>query len=84
MHKELCNEAIDVMKALRETDANFIVGEVQLYLTDVDGLIMELCIGVDDDGELRKSMNHYDNVEELRNARDEDHSDDLQNQGLLN
>ena len=84
MHKELCNEAIDVLKALRETDANFLVGEVQLYLTDVDGLIMELCIGVDDDGELRKSMNHYDNVEELRNARDEDHSDDLQNQGLLN
>ena len=50
MHKELCNEAIDVLKALRETDADFTVGEVQLYLTDVDGLIMELCIGVDDDG----------------------------------
>ncbi len=84
MHKELCNEAIDVMKALRETDANFIVGEVQLYLTDVDGLIMELCIGVDDDGELRKTMNHYDDIEELRNARDESQSEDLQEQGLLN
>ena len=84
MHKELCNEAIDVLKALRETDANFLVGEVQLYLTDIDGLIMELCIGVDDDGELRKTMNHYDNMEELNLARDEEFSDDLQEQGLLN
>ena len=84
MHKELCNEAIDVLKALRETDADFIVGEVQLYLTDVDGLIMELCIGIDDDGEVRKSMSHYDDLDELRTARDEQFSDDLQEQGLLN
>ena len=84
MHKELCNEAIDALKALRETDANFTVGEVQLYLTDVDGLIMELCIGIDDDGELRKTMSHYDDLDELRTARDEQFSDDLQEQGLLN
>ena len=84
MHKELCNEAIDVLKELRETDANFTVGEVQLYLTDVNGLIMELCIGIDDDGELRKSMSHYDNIEELNLARDEQFSEDLENQGLLN
>ena len=84
MHKELCNEAIDALKALRETDANFTVGEVQLYLTDVDGLIMELCIGIDDDGEVRKSMSHYDDLDELRTARDEQFSDDLQEQGLLN
>ena len=84
MHKELCNEAINVMEALKETDADFTVGEVQLYLTDVDGLIMELCIGVDDDGELRKTMNHYDDIEELRNARDESQSEDLEEQGLLN
>ena len=84
MHKELCNEAIDVLKALRDSDVNFTVGEVQLYLTDVDGLIMELCIGVDDDGELRKTMNHYDNIEELNLARDEQFSDDLEDQGLLN
>ena len=84
MHKELCNEAIDVLKSLRETDANFTVGEVQLYLTDVNGLIMELCIGIDDDGELRKSMSHYDNIEELNLARDEQFSEDLENQGLLN
>jgi hypothetical protein len=84
MHKELCNEAIDVLKALRETDADFTVGEVQLYLTDVDGLIMELCIGIDDDGEVRKSMSHYDDLDELRTARDEQFSDDLQEQGLLN
>ena len=84
MHKELCNEAINVLKALRETDADFTVGEVQLYLTDVDGLIMELCIGIDDDGEVRKSMSHYDDLDELRTARDEQFSDDLQEQGLLN
>jgi hypothetical protein len=84
MHKELCNETIDALKALRDSDVNFTVGEVQLYLTDVDGLIMELCIGIDDDGELRKSLSHYDNIEELNLARDEEYSADLQDQGLLN
>ena len=84
MHKELCNETIDALKALRDSDVNFTVGEVQLYLTDVDGLIMELCIGIDDDGELRKTMSHYDDLDELRTARDEQFSDDLQEQGLLN
>ena len=84
MHKELCNEAIDALKALRETDANFTVGEVQLYLTDVDGLIMELNIGIDEDGELIKTMNHYDDLDELRTARDEEFSETLEEQGLLN
>ena len=84
MHKELCNETIDALKALRDSDVNFTVGEVQLYLTDVDGLIMELCIGIDDDGEVRKSMSHYDDLDELRTARDEQFSEDLQEQGLLN
>ena len=84
MHKELCTEAINALEALRDSDVNFTVGEVQLYLTDVDGLIMELCIGIDDDGELRKTMSHYDDLDELRTARDEQFSDDLQEQGLLN
>ena len=84
MHKELCNEAIDALESLRDSDVNFTVGEVQLYLTDVDGFIMELCIGVDDDGELRKSLSHYESIEELNLARDEQFSDDLQEQGLLN
>ena len=84
MHKELCNETIDALEALRDSDVNFTVGEVQLYLTDVDGFIMELCIGVDDDGELRKSLSHYDSIEELNLARDEQFSEDLQDQGLLN
>ncbi|SVE41411.1 uncharacterized protein METZ01_LOCUS494265 [marine metagenome] len=84
MHKELCTEAINALEALRDSDVNFTVGEVQLYLTDVDGLIMELCIGIDDDGEVRKSMSHYDDLDELRTARDEQFSDDLQEQGLLN
>ena len=84
MHKELCNETIDALKALRDSDVNFTVGEVQLYLTDIDGLIMELNIGVDDDGELRKSLSHYDSIEELNLARDEQFSDDLQEHGLLN
>ena len=84
MHKELCTEAINALEALRDSNVNFTVGEVQLYLTDVDGLIMELCIGIDDDGEVRKSMSHYDDLDELRTARDEQFSDDLQEQGLLN
>ena len=45
---------------------------------------MELCIGKDDDGEMVKTMSHYDNIEELNLARDEQFSEDLENQGLLN
>ena len=84
MHKELCNETIDALKALRDSDVDFTIGEVQLYLTDVDGLIMELNIGIDEDGELIKTMNHYDDFEAVRLARDEEYSTDLQDQGLLN
>ena len=84
MHKELCNETIDALKALRDSDVDFTVGEVQLYLTDVDGLIMELNIGIDEDGELIKTMNHYDDFEAVRLARDEEFSEELQDQGLLN
>jgi hypothetical protein len=84
MHKELCNETIDALEALRDSDVDFTVGEVQLYLTDVDGGIMELNIGVDDDGELLKSMNHYDDFKDLRLARAELDSADLKEQGLLN
>ena len=84
MHKELCNETIDALKALRDSDVDFTVGEVQLYLTDVDGLIMELNIGIDEDGELIKTMNHYDDLDELRTARDEEFSETLEEQGLLN
>ena len=84
MHKELCNEAIDALKALRDSDVDFTIGEVQLYLTDVDGLIMELNIGIDEDGELIKTMNHYDDFEAVRLARDEVYSETLEEQGLLN
>jgi len=84
MHKELCTEAINALEALRDSDVNFTVGEVQLYLTDVDGLIMELNIGIDEDGELIKTMNHYDDLDELRTARDEEFSETLEEQGLLN
>jgi len=81
MHEVLCNEAIDVLKALRDSDTDFSVGEVQLYLTDEDGMIMELCIGVDDDGDLRKTMSHYNDMEELQFSHE---SNDEEDQGLLN
>ena len=84
MHKELCTEAINALEALRDSDVNFTVGEVQLYLTEVDGLIMELNIGIDEDGELIKTMNHYDDFEAVRLARDEEFSETLEEQGLLN
>ena len=84
MHKELCTEAINALEALRDSDVNFTVGEVHLYLTDGDGLIMELNIGIDEDGELINTMNHYDDLDELRTARDEEFSETLEEQGLLN
>ena len=35
-------------------------------------------------GELIKTMNHYDDLDELRTARDEEFSETLEEQGLLN
>ncbi len=84
MHKEICDEVIQLLKTMRDSDFDFTIGEIQLYLTNEDGAILELCVGVDEDGVVGKSFCHYDDMEDLQIARDSQTSENLYDQGLLN
>jgi len=77
MSKELFKEAIKVLKAVKSTDIE--ISEVQVYLTTDDGEIMELCIGYDEDGELRKTMDKHDSAEEMHEVREEQENEMTEN-----
>ena len=51
--------------------------------TDADGFILELRIGIDEDGETYKHFNQYDSAEELDEFREEE-SDEIPENTLLN
>ena len=72
--KELFKEGINVFKALKT--ANFDLNEVQVYLTSEDGEILEFCIDYDEEGNLRKTMDAHDTIEELWETR-EDQEDEM-------
>ena len=81
MSKELFKESIKVFKALKSSDIE--LNDVQVYLTTDEGEIMELHIGFDEDGELRKTMDTHDSAEEFREAREEEENEMTENM-LLN
>ena len=64
-------ETISVLKALKgmnEMDTS----EIQVYITDEDGFIIELKIGIDEDGEICKSFDAFDSFEELEESHQEE------------
>ena len=81
MSKKLFKEGINVLKALKSTDID--LDEIQIYLSTNDGAIMEFCIGFDEDGDLRKTMDSHDSIEKLREAREEE-EDEMTGNMLLN
>ena len=81
MSKKLFKESINVLRALKATDID--LDEVQIYLGTNDGQILEFCIGFDEDGELRKTMDTHDSIDELRETR-EDEENELCENMLLN
>ena len=77
MSKELFKEGINVLRALKSTDIE--ISEVQVYLNTDEGEIMELCIGYDEDGELRKTMDRHDSAEEMYEVREEQENEMTEN-----
>ena len=64
-HKRILKEAASVLKALvhaRDDDGQRLnVCNLEIYLTDADtGQVLELEIGVDEDGELKKTFGSFD------------------------
>ena len=69
-HKRILKEAQIVLKALlhaRDDDGNRLnVCNLEIYLTDADtGQVIELEIGVDEDGELEKTFGSFDDRVEV-------------------
>ncbi len=69
-HKRILKEAASVLKALvhaRDDDGQRLnVCNLEIYLTDADtGQVLELEIGVDEDGELEKTFGSFDDRVEV-------------------
>ncbi len=69
-HKRILKEAATVLKALthaRDDDGNKLdVCMLEIYITDSEsGQVLELEIGVDEDGELEKSFGRFDDSIEV-------------------
>ena len=65
MKNKVMKETINVLKSMKGMD-EMNTTEIQFYITDADGFILELCIGIDEDGETYKNFNQYDRSEERR------------------
>ena len=79
---KVMKETVSVLKAmtgLNEMDTT----EVQLYITDAEGFIIELTIGIDEEGELYKHFDQHDSIEELEQLREEN-ADEISENVLLN
>ena len=84
-HKRILKEAQIVLKALlhaRDDDGNRLnVCNLEIYLTDADtGQVLELEIGVDEDGELEKTFGRFD--DDIVEVELEDEHEEYK--GLLN
>ena len=84
-HKRILKEAQIVLKALlhaRDDDGNRLnVCNLEIYLTDADtGQVLELEIGIDEDGELEKTFGRFD--DDIVEVELEDEHEEYK--GLLN
>ena len=83
MKNKVIKETISVLKEMIDMNDEMNTTEVQFYITDDDGFILELSIGIDEDGETYKHFNQYDSAEELDEFREEA-SDEIPENTLLN
>ena len=75
-HKRILKEATTVLKALthaRDDDGNKLdVCMLEIYITDSEsGQVLELEIGVDEDGDLEKTFGKFDDSIELELEEEE-------------
>ena len=82
MKNKVMKETINVLKAMKGIN-EMNTTEVQFYITDADGFILELRIGIDEDGKIYKTYDHHDSSEELDDQREEE-SNEISENILLN
>ena len=69
-HNRILKEGIGVLKAMhhaKDEDGNLLdVCNLEIYLTDSEtGQVLELEIGIDEDGELEKTSSMYDDADDV-------------------
>jgi len=69
-HNRILKEGVGVLKAMthaRDDDGNMLdVCNLEIYLTDSEtGQVLELEIGIDEDGELEKTSSMYDDADDV-------------------
>ena len=78
-------EVLETVKAFKENpDYAPDPEHVQIYITTKDGSIVELHIGYDEEGEIRKSFDSFDSEEELEEQRIIERMEDPEGGILLN
>lgn len=87
-HKRILKEAVGVLRAMhhaRDDDGNKLdVCMLEIYLTDSEtGQVLELEIGVDEDGEIEKTFGSFDDTIEVELEEPTSNTDE-EYTGLLN
>ena len=82
MKNKVMKETINVLKAMKGIN-EMNTTEVQFYITNADGFILELRIGIDEDEEIYKQFNTHNSAEELDELREEE-SYEISENTLLN
>ena len=72
MKNKVMKETISVLKEMIDMNDEMNTTEVQFYITDDDGFILELRIGIDEDEEIYKQFNTHNSAEELDELREEE------------
>ena len=67
MEKKVFDETIVALESLRDNPdvINMNTKDIQIYITMENGVVMELCVAVDDEGEFRKTFNMHEGNEEF-------------------
>ena len=67
MGKKLFDETIGALESLRDNPdvINMNTKDIHIYITMENGVVMKLCVAVDDEGEFRKTFNMHEGNEEF-------------------
>ena len=67
MEKKVFDETIGALESLRDNPdvINMNTKDIQIYITMENGVVMELCVAVDDEGEFHKTFNMHEGNEEF-------------------
>ena len=67
MEKKVFDETIGALESLRDNPdvINMNTKDIQIYITMENGVVMELCVAVDDEGEFHKTFDMHEGHDEF-------------------